>query len=70
MAPLSGLIFAAIFSFEKFFARGLLASDPRLKSSVRAPHRERAVSTLNPPPVPRIQKFANANAPAPQADIS
>lgn len=66
MAPLSGLIFtAAIFAN---LAHGLLASDPRLKSSVsgRAPHRERAVSTLDPPPVPRIQKFANANARAPQ----
>ena len=49
MAPLSGLIFtAAIFAN---LAHGLLASDPWLKSSVsgRAPHRERAVSTLDPP---------------------
>lgn len=48
MAPLSGLSFAAIFLN---LAHGLVASDPRLKSSVsgRAPHRERAVSTLDPP---------------------
>ena len=54
MAPLSKLLFAPLFT------HGLLSSDPRLKSSVsgRAPHRERAVSTLAPPvpPVPRIQK--------------
>ena len=49
MAPLSKLLFALII-FQNF-AHGLVASDPRLKSSVsgRAPHRERAVSTLDPP---------------------
>ena len=68
MAPLSKLLFAPL------FVHGLVASDPRLKSSVsgRAPHRERAVSTLDPPSKPpfreRAQKFANANARAPQAD--
>lgn len=43
MAPLSKLLFAPIVSN---LAHGLLASDPRLKSSVsgRAPHRERAAT--------------------------
>ena len=61
MAPLSKLLFALII-FQNF-AHGLLASDPRLKSSVsgRAPHRERAVSTLDPPPF-RVRKRKRARA--------
>ena len=61
MAPLSKLLFALII-FQNF-AHGLVASDPRLKSSVsgRAPHRERAVSTLDPPPF-RVRKRKRARA--------